>query len=79
MAVDCSGAAAAEEIIVVCLRLTRVPTSTLVSETRVLVTAVGTVNVSALLLLPTPKPVMKPGPASNGELQSFVVCAILLL
>lgn len=79
MVVDCSHAAAAEEIIVVCLRLTRVHTSTLVSETRVLVTAVGTVNVSALLLLPTAKPVMKLGPALNGELQSFVVCAIMFL
>lgn len=52
---------------------------TLVSETRVLVTAVETVNVSALLLLPTLKPAMKLGPALNGELQSFVVCAIMFL
>lgn len=47
----------------------------LVWETPVLVTPVETVSVSALLWLPTPKLVLKPGPVSDGELQS---CAVSL-
>lgn len=62
-----------------CLRLILGHTLIPVSETRVLVTAVGTVNVCALLSLPIPKPVMKLGPALNGELQACVVCAITFL
>lgn len=62
-----------------CLRLTRVRTSTPVSETRVRVTAAGTVNASAQPWPPTPKPATKLGPASSGELRSFVVRAIMLL
>lgn len=42
------------------------------------VTPVGTVNVSALLSLPIPKPVMKLEPALNGELQPCVVCTVQL-
>lgn len=67
------------ETLAVCSRWTRVHTSTLASETRVRVTAAGTASASAQLWLPTPKPAMKLGPALNGELQSSVVRAIMLL
>lgn len=62
-----------------CLRLILVHTLIPVSETHVLAKMVGTVNVSALPLLPIPKPVMKLKPALNGELQPCAVCEITFL
>lgn len=79
MVIDRPVVSAAAQVIVVCLRLILVHTLIPVSETHVPVTPVGTVNVSALLSLPIPKPVMKLEPALNGELQTCVVCTVTFL